>query len=285
LYFRPLTLVPSAGGMVAVMVLLLIILGDMEARIQRLQRVQDVGKIQGYRLQHDEPLPEPFNREPVPRNEVQIEHIEDLSKSAQTEPLDNYREHGPASYYAFPAGSRTAAVEGPFFQNESTAAHRHLPLGTKVMVENHATGEQVEVKIMDRGPYADPKRRIIDLSKAAADSIGLVEQRVGQVPVVITEEAAKRKKSPDESLVYEVQVGAFEHEDHAQAVLEQVQDWFPKAYIAPRQGSEGPYYRVLIGPFNDKAAAQRSAHGLTRGGYRVFLDELSEEGPNPTLPP
>jgi rare lipoprotein A len=49
------------------------------------------------------------------------------------------------------------------------------------MVENRATGEQVEVKSTDRGPYADPKRRIIDLSKAAADSIGLVEPGVGPV--------------------------------------------------------------------------------------------------------
>jgi rare lipoprotein A (peptidoglycan hydrolase) len=43
------------------------------------------------------------------------------------------------------------------------------------MVENHDTGEQAEVKITDRGPYTDKKRRVIDLSKAAADSIGLVE--------------------------------------------------------------------------------------------------------------
>jgi hypothetical protein len=47
--------------------------------------------------------------------------------------------------------------------------------------------------------------------------------------------------------VYEVQVGAFEHEEHAQAVLEQVQDWFPKTYIAPRQGPEGKYpYNVTF---------------------------------------
>ena len=80
--------------------------------------------------------------------------------------------------------------------NEMIAAHRHLPLVFKVTVENRTTGEQVEVKITDRGPYADPKRRIIDLSKAAADSIGLVEQGVGPVRVVITEEAAKQKRVP-----------------------------------------------------------------------------------------
>jgi rare lipoprotein A len=166
-----------------------------------------------------------------------------------------------------------------------TAAHRRLPLGTKVMVENRATGDQVEVKITDRGPYADPKRRIIDLSKAAADSVGIVEQGVALVRVIVTEEAAKQTKSPDESLVYEVQVGAFEQEDYAKAVLDQVQEWFPKAYMTPRQGPEGPYYRVRIGPFTDKPTAQRIARGLTRGGHRVFLDEVPETALPPEAPP
>src|SRR5512144_1367586 len=89
---------------------------------------------------------------------------------------DRYREHGLASYYGKGFHGRKAADGDRFSQNEMTAAHRRLPLGTKVMVEHRATGEQVEVKITDRGPYADKKRRIIDLSKAAADSIGIVEQ-------------------------------------------------------------------------------------------------------------
>jgi rare lipoprotein A len=194
---------------------------------------------------------------------------------------DWYREHGQASYYGKGFHGRKTAEGDRFSQNEMTAAHRTLPLGTKVLVENPDTGAQVEVKITDRGPYADQKRRIIDLSKAAADSIGIVEQGVAPVQVIVTEEAAKQKKRPEESLVYEVQVGAFEHERHAQTVLEQVQDWFPNAYMTPRQGPEGPYYRVRIGPFTDKAAAQRIASGLTRGGHRVFLDEV----PETTLPP
>ncbi len=198
---------------------------------------------------------------------------------------DWYREHGMASYYGKGFHGHKAADGDRFSQNEMTAAHRKLPLGTKVLVENPDTGDQVEVKITDRGPYADPKHRIIDLSKAAADSIGLVEQGVAPVRVVVTEEAAKQKKSPEESLVYEVQVGAFEYEDHAQAVLEQVQGWFPKAYMTPRQGPERPYYRVRIGPFTDKAAAQRIAAGLTRGGHRVFLDEVPETALPPEAPP
>jgi rare lipoprotein A len=189
---------------------------------------------------------------------------------------DWYREHGLASYYGKDFHGRIAANGERFSQHEMTAAHRRLPLGTKVLVENHETGEQAEVKVTDRGPYADKKRRIIDLSKAAADSVGLVEAGVAPVRVVVTEAAAQRQKRPEESLVYEVQVGAFEQQEEAQAVLEQVRDWFPNAYMAPRPGPEGDYYRVRVGPFTDKAAAQRIASGLTRGGHRVFLDEVPE---------
>jgi rare lipoprotein A len=198
---------------------------------------------------------------------------------------DWYREHGMASHYGKGFHGRKAANGDRFSQNEMTAAHRKLPLGTKVMVENPDTGEQVEVKITDRGPYADKKRRIIDLSKAAADSVGLVEAGVAPVRIVVTEEAAKQTKRPEEEVMYEVQVGAFEDHDQAEAVLEQVQDWFPKAYLAPRQGPEGAYYRVRVGPFTDKVAAQRIASGLTRGGHRVFLDEVQEMALPPEAPP
>jgi cell division septation protein DedD len=85
--------------------------------------------------------------------------------------------------------------------------------------------------------------------------------------------------------VYEVQVGAFEDHGEAQAVLAQVRDWFPNAYMAPRQGPEGNYYRIRVGPFTDKAAAQRIAGGMTRGGHRVFLDEVPETQLPPEAPP
>ena len=65
---------------------------------------------------------------------------------------DNWcREHGLASYYGKGFHGRKAADGDLFSQNEMTAAHRHLPLGTKVMVENRATGEQVE---QNHGPGA-----------------------------------------------------------------------------------------------------------------------------------
>jgi rare lipoprotein A len=205
-----------------------------------------------------------------------------VGNAVQADPW--HREQGTASYYGKGFDGRRTASGERFSQNEMTAAHRHLPLGTKVMVENPETGEQAEVKITDRGPYADKKRRIIDLSKAAANSIGLVEQGVAAVRVVVTEEAANQQKSPDEQVFYEVQVGAFAQGEQAAAVLEQVQDWFPQAYIAPRQGPAGEYYRVRVGPFSNKEEAQKIANRLQRGGHRVFLDEVPETALPPEAP-
>jgi rare lipoprotein A len=86
---------------------------------------------------------------------------------------------GQASWYgkAF-AGKATAS--GEIFNHELlTAAHRSLPLGTKVRVTNVANGKSVEVKVNDRGPYADG--RIIDLSRAAARALGMIEDGLAEV--------------------------------------------------------------------------------------------------------
>jgi rare lipoprotein A len=207
------------------------------------------------------------------------------SNTVQADPW--HAEHGKASYYGQAFHGRKTASGERFSQHEMTAAHRHLPLGTKVMIENPDTGAQAEVKITDRGPFADQRQRIIDLSKAAADSIGLVEPGVAPVRVVVTEAAATQQKSPAEAVFYEVQVGAFAQAEQAAAVLEQVQGWFPQAYMAPRQGPAGAYYRVRVGPFASKEEAQTIATRLQRGGQRVFLDEVPEtalpaEAPQPS---
>ena len=86
---------------------------------------------------------------------------------------------GRASWYG-PGfqGRRTASGE-TFDTNDMTAAHRTLPFGTKVRVVNKKTGKSVVVRINDRGPYAHG--RVIDLSKASAQAIGI--SGVGSVDV------------------------------------------------------------------------------------------------------
>ena len=77
-------------------------------------------------------------------------------------------------------GKRTASGER-FDKEELTAAHRSLPFGTRVRVINLENDQQVEVRINDRGPFGSDRRRIIDVSEAAArllDFAGSGEIRV-----------------------------------------------------------------------------------------------------------
>jgi rare lipoprotein A len=86
---------------------------------------------------------------------------------------------GSASWYGPGFHGRTAASGEKFNQNAMTAAHKTLPFGTIVKVVNQKTGKSVKVKINDRGPYHGG--RIIDLSKAAAAQLGIVQAGTGKV--------------------------------------------------------------------------------------------------------
>ena len=97
---------------------------------------------------------------------------------------------GLASWYGKPHQGRKTASGERFSRQQLTAAHRSLPLGTKVQVTNLRTKQQVIVKITDRGPYGGGQRRIIDLSEAAAKRVGLLEQGTARVEVVVVEKAA-----------------------------------------------------------------------------------------------
>lgn len=87
---------------------------------------------------------------------------------------------GKASYYWQP---QRVASGGWFNPNAMTAAHKTLPFGTKVRVTNKNNGKSVVVTINDRGPYI--AGRIIDLSRAAAQSISMTGYGVAPVSVTV----------------------------------------------------------------------------------------------------
>jgi rare lipoprotein A len=92
-------------------------------------------------------------------------------------------QEGEASYYADSLHGNKTASGDVYDKGALTAAHRKLPFGTKVKVTYMKTGKSVDVVINDRGPYAED--RIIDLSRAAANKIGLVEAGHGRVKLEI----------------------------------------------------------------------------------------------------
>lgn len=100
-------------------------------------------------------------------------------QEAQAGLARNWEESGQASWYGpgFHGGRTTSGAR--FDQQALTAAHDMLPLGTRVRVTMQETGQSVDVTITDRMPAK--RVRVIDLSRGAAQQIGLISRGVGMV--------------------------------------------------------------------------------------------------------
>lgn len=86
---------------------------------------------------------------------------------------------GLASWYGRKFHGRLTASGDRYDMAALTAAHQTLPFGSQVRVTNLANGRSVVVTINDRGPYAED--RVIDLSHAAAQRLGIIEDGVAEV--------------------------------------------------------------------------------------------------------
>lgn len=93
----------------------------------------------------------------------------------------NYDEVGLASWYGGKHDGRPTATGEIFRQNEASAAHKTLPLPSIVEVKNLDNGRKIKVRVNDRGPFVDG--RIIDLSREAAEELGMLEKGLARVRV------------------------------------------------------------------------------------------------------
>jgi rare lipoprotein A len=93
-------------------------------------------------------------------------------------------EYGIASHYSIRTNGGTHTASGQKLRDDSfTAAHKTLPFGTVVKVTNLNNNKSVKVKINNRGPFI--KGRIIDLSQAAAHSLGFHKNGLTRVKVKV----------------------------------------------------------------------------------------------------
>lgn len=106
----------------------------------------------------------------------------------------NPKEHeleGKASWYGKPYHGRKTASGETYDMNDFTAAHRTLPFGTLVRVENLENRLTVVVRINDRGPFVDD--RVIDVSYAAARALEMLVGGVVPVRIVILGDKERKK--------------------------------------------------------------------------------------------
>jgi rare lipoprotein A len=92
-----------------------------------------------------------------------------------------YDERGTASFYGARHQGKCTASGERFDQAGLTAAHRRLPFNTRVQVTNLANGRSVVVRVNDRGPHT--RSRLIDLSRSAAEELGMVASGTAKVRV------------------------------------------------------------------------------------------------------
>jgi rare lipoprotein A len=154
-------------------------------------------------------------------------------------PRVGMEETGIASWYGNPYHGRASASGEIYDMEKLTAAHRTLPFGTVVRVENLDNEETVDVRVNDRGPFV--KGRIIDLSRAAARSIHMLGPGTAKVRLRILELPAA-----DPAAYYAVQAGAFRDRDNAERLRKKMESEYGSARLQMRDGNP-PLWRVLVG--------------------------------------
>ena len=199
-----------------------------------------------------------------------------------------YDEVGMASWYGAQHNGRPTSTGELFDMNALTAAHKTLPLPSLVEVTNRANGRRVILRVNDRGPFVDS--RIIDLSRAAAEELGLLSQGVGEVRVRYVGRAPRtgggsamrraevaptppRPYSPPltggapaatDRSAYWVQAGAFSDRGAAKRIADRLGG---RATIQDLSGGGQPQFRVIIGPWPDANAAEQARQAVIARGF------------------
>ncbi|WP_298702883.1 septal ring lytic transglycosylase RlpA family protein [uncultured Brevundimonas sp.] len=192
-----------------------------------------------------------------------------------------YDETGLASWYGEQFNGRPTATGERFDMHALTAAHKTLPLPGLVEVTNLANGRRIVVRVNDRGPFVD--NRIIDLSRGSAEALGMLNAGVGEVRVrylgraprtgggttlqyAAAGQAPAQRPGPSARGDYWIQAGAFSDRRAARRVADELGD---RASVDGDR-NDG-LFRVLVGPWPDPNAAERSRQAVIARGYADAL--------------
>ncbi|MBI2206801.1 MAG: septal ring lytic transglycosylase RlpA family protein [Candidatus Rokubacteria bacterium] len=168
-----------------------------------------------------------------------------------------------ASWYGHPHHGRKTANGETFDMNAMTAAHRTLPFGTWLLVENLNNGRSVRVRVNDRGPYVG--KRILDVSRAAGVALDMMGPGIVPVRIRLVEAAAAAAGT------FYVQVGAFSEEERAVALRQSLARAGVDADVVRAESGGQVVHRVRTGRFATRGDADAAAAKFTRDGYTAIV--------------
>jgi rare lipoprotein A len=176
---------------------------------------------------------------------------------------------GTASWYGPGFHGRKNASGGIYDQEDLTAASIAFPLGSRVMVTNLDNDRSVEVTITDRGPFV--KGRKIDLSHRAARMIGMLDQGTARVRIALISKPVGTR-DVGAPLRYWVQIGSFSEQQHADQVRSRLASSYADVRVVDVLDAEHHrYYRVRMGAFATRSAAEARASDASRFGLPVVI--------------
>lgn len=190
---------------------------------------------------------------------------------------EGYEEVCTASWYG-PKFHENLSASGEIYNMyDFTAAHKILPIGTYVLVENLENGKQIVVRISDRGPFVGD--RCIDLSYAAAKELGMMEKGLAKVKItalsegMMTEEGIVYKNVPNIRFrEFYLQVGAFKVYQNALKLKSKLEKEFEKVIVEPVKKNGTVFYRVWVYLSDDLYSAMKLAENLKKERLRsAFL--------------
>ena len=139
------------------------------------------------------------------------------------------------------------------------------------MVTNLDNGKAVELTVNDRGPFA--KGRILDLSYASAQSLGAVGPGTIAVRLEVIDSGGQKIHSIRPALDYTSQLGSFSQPQNAQELRQRLAQSYASVNVVPQRVKDTTYYRVQLGTFADRAAAEQQARQIAQAGFPVIIME------------
>lgn len=202
---------------------------------------------------------------------------------------------GKASFYADKFEGTTTASGEKYRHNKLTAAHKTLPFGTRVRVTNVSNNESVEVVINDRGPYVE--NRIIDLSKAAAEKLGFVNQGLADIRLEVIDAGDGKTSDPiktfDHVVVednefyefeitrlkpkgYGVQIGTYQELVNLMRLSDNLKNSYKKQVTVQVKVINGvKYYGLILGQFPSRPKAEVFRAELIKKFPDAFIVEYN----------
>lgn len=181
---------------------------------------------------------------------------------------EGYKEKGIASWYGPGFDGKKTSNGETYDMYAMTAAHKTLPMGTHLEVKNIDNGKKTVVRINDRGPFV--RKRIIDLSYAAAQTIGITGLGNVEISTIGMDTPPPKTQSGPIDFSkgnFSIQVGAFQNRSNAEKLKQRLIKQYGNAHITEYDRGDIYFYRVRVGKYGQLQEAQKAEKEFMKNGF------------------